>query len=152
MQLDPQLSSTLARSVNHQSNEIKQLSGDVFDYLGRNFTIDFAFLKVFFCCSSMFFPLNLFPVKVFVPSMVNGTKEKNSAVRSACEQALISLLRIRQGLDFYNVNFSFCVVAFLKNSSHHFIFAEFLECFGRRRERFVKRRIYEKFAKISETS
>jgi len=35
-------------------------------------------------------------VKLLVPMLVMGTKEKNAAVKSFSEQALVSLLRLRQ--------------------------------------------------------
>ena len=39
-------------------------------------------------------------LKVLLPQLVNGTKEKNSAVRASCEVALVALLRLRhQGDD-----------------------------------------------------
>jgi hypothetical protein len=46
-------------------------------------------------------------MKVVVPALVMGTKEKNTMVRAASEAALVSLLRLRQGDQFYQVCPSF---------------------------------------------
>ena len=40
--------------------------------------------------------LNVDDIKSLVPMLVMGTKEKNAAVKSHCEYALVALLRLRQ--------------------------------------------------------
>ncbi|XP_057374386.1 stalled ribosome sensor GCN1-like [Daphnia carinata] len=74
-----QLSQPFAKTLNHASNEVKQLVAQTSHYLGRH--IDTALPSDF--------------LKVLLPQLVNGTKEKNTAVRSACEAALVTILRLR---------------------------------------------------------
>ncbi|KZS15891.1 Translational activator GCN1 [Daphnia magna] len=74
-----QLSQPFAKTLNHASNEVKQLVAQTSHYLGRH--ADAALPSDF--------------LKVLLPQLVNGTKEKNTAVRSACEAALVTLLRLR---------------------------------------------------------
>ena len=71
----------LGKTMNHSSNEIKTLTTSVFIYLAKNAgqPLDLAFIK---------------PV---LAQLINGTKEKNSAVRASSEQALVALLRLRHG-------------------------------------------------------
>ena len=42
-------------------------------------------------------------VRALVPMLVMGSKEKNAAVKSYSEQALVSLLRLRQDDSMLNV-------------------------------------------------
>ena len=42
-------------------------------------------------------------LRVLVPALVMGTKEKNTMVRAASESALLALLRLRQGEQLYQV-------------------------------------------------
>ncbi|KAI9565775.1 hypothetical protein GHT06_009568 [Daphnia sinensis] len=74
-----QLSQPFAKTLNHASNEVKQLVAQTSHYLGRH--ADAALPSDF--------------LKFLLPQLVNGTKEKNTAVRSACEAALVTLLRLR---------------------------------------------------------
>ena len=73
------LTQPFAKTLNHASNEVKQLVAQTSHYLGRH--IDTALPSDF--------------LKVLLPQLVNGTKEKNTAVRSACEAALFTILRLR---------------------------------------------------------
>ena len=75
------LAQPFAKTLNHASNEVKQLVAQSSQYLGRHVdcTLPADFLKV------------------LLPQLVNGTKEKNTAVRSGCEVALVTLLRLRHG-------------------------------------------------------
>ena len=73
------LTQPFAKTLNHASNEVKQLVAQTSHYLGRH--IDTALPSDF--------------LKVLLPQLVNGTKEKNTAVRSACEAALVTILRLR---------------------------------------------------------
>lgn len=43
-------------------------------------------------------------LRMLVPALVMGTKEKNTMVRVACETALVTLLQLRQGDSLYQVN------------------------------------------------
>ena len=71
----------LGKTMNHSSNEIKTLTTSVFYFLAKNST----------------HPLDLAFIKPVMASLINGTKEKNSAVRASSEQALVAVLRLRQG-------------------------------------------------------
>jgi len=73
----------LGKSMNHSSNEIKTLTTSVFIYLAKN----------------VLHPLDLHFLKPVLAHLINGTKEKNSAVRASSEQALVALLRMRHGQD-----------------------------------------------------
>ena len=64
--------------MNHTSNEVKQaLSSSVLHW----------------CINQTEFPIIIY--RSLVPMLVNGTKEKNSAVRVGAEQALIGLLNLK---------------------------------------------------------
>lgn len=52
--------------------------------------------------------------------MLNGIKEKNSAVRAACEQALIALFRLRNENPRYDDYLSAVEVSFRFLGSRHF--------------------------------
>lgn len=75
---------TLIKGVKHDSNDVKQLSGQIASYFvqGTDTPLDPAILKV------------------LVPTLVMGTKEKNTLVRTNSEFALISLLHLRKGESF----------------------------------------------------
>ena len=72
-----------AKTLNHASNDVKQLVAQSSHYLARHVN-----------CS---LPADF--LKVLLPQLVNGTKEKNTVVRSACEAALVALLRLRHNDD-----------------------------------------------------
>ncbi|GAB6030116.1 hypothetical protein CHUAL_005795 [Chamberlinius hualienensis] len=76
-----QLVQTLAKLMNHTSNEVKQLVAQVASYLARNYGSQL--------------PDTI--LKPMVPMLVNGTKEKNSVVKTSSESALVALLRLRNG-------------------------------------------------------
>lgn len=44
-------------------------------------------------------------LKVIVPMLVNGTKEKNSFVKANCEFSLIAVLKLREDDAVHQVNF-----------------------------------------------
>ena len=69
--------------MKQESNDIKQLAALMMTYLSRS--VD----------SAMPMPV----LKALVPMLVNGTKEKNTLVRTNSEGALMSLLRLRQQND-----------------------------------------------------
>ena len=80
----PSLLQALGKTMNHSSNEIKTLTTSVFIYLAKNASQ----------------PLDLAFIKPVLAQLINGTKEKNSAVRASSEQALVALLRLRHGQVF----------------------------------------------------
>lgn len=69
------------QSMNHSSNEVKQVMASSAVYLSRK--------------SKKQLPLPL--LKMLIPMLVNGTKEKNTMVRAHSEQALVSVLELRGG-------------------------------------------------------
>lgn len=75
--------------MNHSSNEVKQLVSRVCSYLARRHD------------RKTFTPELL---KVTLPMLVNGTKEKNSYVKADSEIALVSVLRLRQGEEMLQVS------------------------------------------------
>lgn len=48
-------------------------------------------------------PLPMSVIKVLVPALVMGTKERNTMVKSSSEYALISVLKLRKGDTLLNV-------------------------------------------------
>lgn len=81
----PQLVLTpYVRSINHSSNEVKQLLVKYCSYLAKVVPADKTTQEF------------LRPV---IPMLVNGTKEKNGYVKSNSEIALIAILRLRSGDD-----------------------------------------------------
>ncbi|XP_076236761.1 lethal (3) 80Fj [Calliopsis andreniformis] len=77
-----QVLSPFVRSMNNNSNEVKQLLARVCIHLARNIP-----------------PEKMSPdlLKSLLPMLVNGTKEKNGYVKANSELALIAVLRLRQG-------------------------------------------------------
>ncbi|XP_043262082.1 eIF-2-alpha kinase activator GCN1 [Colletes gigas] len=80
-----QILSPFVRSMNNNSNDVKQLLARVCIHLARN----------------IIQPGKMSPelLKSLVPMLVNGTKEKNGYVKANSELALIAVLRLRQGED-----------------------------------------------------
>lgn len=80
------------QTMNHTSNEVKQLLARVCTHLAKTVPqekMDPGFLKM------------------VLPTLVNGTKEKNSYVKANSEIALITVLRLREGDDTQQVRFFF---------------------------------------------
>lgn len=69
--------------MNHSSNEVKQVMAASCVFLARS--------------SKHNFPFSL--TKSIAPMLVNGTKERNTVVKVHSEQALISVLRLRDSQD-----------------------------------------------------
>ncbi|CAG7827579.1 unnamed protein product [Allacma fusca] len=82
------LAQPFAKALNNASNEVKVLLGNACEIIGRR-----VYPRVI--------PKEL--MKYVIPSLVNGTKEKNSMVRASCESALVSLLHLRQGDSTMNI-------------------------------------------------
>nr|XP_040228816.2 eIF-2-alpha kinase activator GCN1 [Anopheles coluzzii] len=74
------------KSMNHSSNEVKQLLAKTCTYLARVVPAERIAPEY---------------LKLAIPMLVNGTKEKNGYVRSNSEIALVHVLRLRDGEDFH---------------------------------------------------
>lgn len=70
------------QTMNHSSNDVKQLLARVCSFLARS--VPFANMTPEF-------------LKITIPMLVNGTKEKNTYVKANSELALVALLRLRAG-------------------------------------------------------
>nr|XP_022338883.1 eIF-2-alpha kinase activator GCN1-like [Crassostrea virginica] len=79
-ELDPELVSLLVKGLKKDSNDVKLIVTQVSSLIAS--------------CDQ---PLPLSAVKILVPALVMGTKEKNSMVKSSSEYALISVLKLREG-------------------------------------------------------
>ena len=66
--------------MNHSSNDVKQLVAVMSAHLAKQ-------------SGTQLLPLEL--LKPLLPMLVNGTKEKNSAVKSSSESALVTVLHMR---------------------------------------------------------
>lgn len=82
LSLPAALVTPFVRALNHPSNEVKQLLAKMCNYLAKQ-------------VPAAAVPADL--IKVLIPMLVNGTKEKNGYVKSNAEIALVSLLRLRDG-------------------------------------------------------
>ncbi len=67
--------------MKHESNDVKALTALAISFLSS--------------CSGQ--PLEGDVMRILVPMLVNGTKEKNTLVKTNSEQALVVLLKIRKG-------------------------------------------------------
>lgn len=74
------------RTMNHSSNEVKQLLARVSTHLAKTVPQDKMTPEL---------------LKLLLPTLVNGTKEKNGYVKANSEIALIMVLRLREGEDMY---------------------------------------------------
>jgi hypothetical protein len=82
--LDSDLVAVLARlAMKHESNEVKQLAAQIVTYVSKATPPGHA--------------LSEEARRSLTPVMVMGTKEKNAAVKSYSEHALIALLQLRVG-------------------------------------------------------
>jgi len=75
------------RSMNHASNDIKQLLGKVCAYLARVVPIEETSPDY---------------LRLAIPMLVNGTKEKNGYVKANSELALVAVLGLRRGEETFN--------------------------------------------------
>ncbi|XP_071447058.1 stalled ribosome sensor GCN1 [Hetaerina americana] len=83
--LPQQLLQPFTRSMNHSSNEVKQLVARVCCFLARSMTTG----------QPMYPDL----LRLVLPTLVNGTKEKNTVVKANSEFALVAVLRLREPGD-----------------------------------------------------
>ena len=67
--------------MKRESNDVKALSAQCVTYVTQS-------------CDSR---LDDVTIRLLVPALVNGTKERNTLVKSNSELALVSLLRMRSG-------------------------------------------------------
>ena len=93
---DKELSQTLIdlllKAMKQESNEVKQLAAQITSFLAKS--------------KSDVLPMNV--RKSLVPMLVNGTKEKNTLVRTNSELGLVHLLHLQKGdavLKVASVNF-----------------------------------------------
>lgn len=81
-----QLVTPFVRAMNHNSHEVKQLVAQTCNYLAKVVPTEKTTPEL---------------IKAVIPMLVNGTKEKNSYVRSNSEIALNAILRLRSGEETY---------------------------------------------------
>ncbi|XP_013411317.1 eIF-2-alpha kinase activator GCN1 [Lingula anatina] len=81
--LNEELVAAVLKGMKHESNDVKQLTAQILRHLSK--------------CRGT--PFDMSQLKVWVPVVVMGTKEKNTGVRADCEYTLVSLLWMRQGED-----------------------------------------------------
>lgn len=74
--------------MNNNSNDVKQLLARVCIYLAKTVPPDRMAPEL---------------LKLLLPMLVNGTKEKNGYVKANSEIALIAVLRLKEGEEMYNV-------------------------------------------------
>ncbi|KMQ96025.1 translational activator gcn1 [Lasius niger] len=82
--ISQQILSPFVRSMNNNSNDVKQLLARVCIHLARNIPPENMSAEL---------------LRGLLPMLVNGTKEKNGYVKANSELALIAVLRLRQGED-----------------------------------------------------
>merc|ERR1711997_918027 len=75
--------------MNHNSNDVKQLVAVVSSFIAKSLSDK----KPTFANGGLL-PADL--LRGLLPMLVNGTKEKNSAVKSSSESALVTIMRLRQ--------------------------------------------------------
>lgn len=88
---DIDLVTVLAKCINQSSNDIKLLSVQIVTYL--------SVLNA----NKQRLEDNL--LKLFIPMLVNGTREKAPTVRLASEIALVEMLQLRSGNSLYEVKY-----------------------------------------------
>ncbi|XP_077995202.1 stalled ribosome sensor GCN1-like [Glandiceps talaboti] len=77
--------STFVKSMNHSSNDIKVSAAQMIHYVTRESST----------------PLDMSVIKPLVIVLVSSAKERNTMVQASSEQALVSLLKLREGDDLF---------------------------------------------------
>lgn len=80
--IPPMVLTPYVKSMNHISNEVKQLLAKTVIFLSKSVTQEKTSPDL---------------LKALIPMLVNGTKEKNGYVKSNSEIALVSILRLKNG-------------------------------------------------------
>ncbi|XP_055603671.1 eIF-2-alpha kinase activator GCN1 [Uranotaenia lowii] len=80
--LPQQIIGPFVKSMNHTSNEVKQLLAKTCIHLAKTVPVDSTASEY---------------LRLVIPMLVNGTKEKNGYVKSNSEIALVYVLRLREG-------------------------------------------------------
>lgn len=83
------------QTINNNSNEVKQLLAKVSFYLAKKVPHE---------------KLSPELLKLLLPTLVNGTKERNVYVKANSEIALIAILRLKEGDVMYQVNYLYNIV------------------------------------------
>lgn len=99
--LNKKLLIVLAKSMNHHATEVKQLVAHTCSHLSLTSPT----------------PLDVSELKLIIPQLVNGTKEKNTAVRYDSEMALADILLLRKDDSLFEVSVS-CFCVFREISMH----------------------------------
>ncbi|XP_065077571.1 stalled ribosome sensor GCN1 [Ochlerotatus camptorhynchus] len=84
VKLPQQIIGPFVKSMNHMSNEVKQLLAKTCIYLAKTVPVEKTAPEY---------------LRLVIPMLVNGTKEKNGYVKSNSEIALVYVLRLREGDD-----------------------------------------------------
>lgn len=84
--------------MNNNSNEVKQLLARVTNHLARTVQPD---------------KMSSDLLKLLLPTLVNGTKEKNGYVKANSEIALIAILRLKDGDAMQQVSKNLCAEVYL---------------------------------------
>lgn len=84
VKLPQQIIGPFVKSMNHSSNEVKQLLAKTCIHLAKTVPVESTAPEY---------------LRLVIPMLVNGTKEKNGYVKSNSESALVYVLRLREGDD-----------------------------------------------------
>lgn len=87
MEISTQLITAFSKCLNHSNNEIKTCVAVSSSFLAKNY-------------SPKTLPISM--LKILVPLLVNGTKEKNSIVKLNSELSLITILKLRRSDQILN--------------------------------------------------
>ena len=87
--IPPELIVPFAKTLKHSSNDVKQLVAVVSSFVSKSIVDKRPTIE-----AGGLLPTDL--LRVLLPLLVNGTKEKNSTVKSCSESALVNILRLRQ--------------------------------------------------------